>query len=130
VGNLDRNLLPSPSVEAPATLVPRAELAEVIARDGSLLDAVRGWAMDHTRHPQNAEDLYADTLTHALDPRYQAWEREQYPTAGAFLGSVMNGLARNRRRSSSAARRADLDEQNVTHPRRMSRSQLAPKVGS
>jgi len=130
VGNLDRNLLPSPSVEAPATLVPRAELAEVIARDGSLLDAVRGWAMDHTRHPQNAEDLYADTLTTALDPRYKGWDRAKYDSAGAFLGSVLNGLARNRTRSSYMARRAELDEQNPPEVAGMSRSQLAPKVGS
>ena len=112
MGGLDRELLPSPSVEAAPALAPHAELAQIIARDGALLEAVFSWAMGHTRHPQNAEDLYAETLTRALDPDYQGWDRDMYPTAGAFLGSVMNGLARNRLRSSYSARRADFDEQN------------------
>ncbi len=99
-------------MEAAAALVPHAELAQIIARDGALLESLQGWAMGHTRHPQNAQDLYAETLVRALDPRYQAWDRDEYPTAGAFLGSVMNGLAQNWRRSSYSARRADFDEQN------------------
>jgi hypothetical protein len=102
-------------VETAPALVPRAELAQIIARDGALLESLYSRAMGHTRHPQNAEDLYADTLARALDPRYQGWDRDEYLTAGAFLGSVMNGLARNRRRSSYSARRADLDEQNPPH---------------
>jgi hypothetical protein len=68
--------------------------------------------MVHTHHPQDADDLFGDTLATALDPKYAGWDRAQYATAAAFLGSVMNGLARNRVRSSYMARRAELDEQN------------------
>jgi DNA-directed RNA polymerase specialized sigma24 family protein len=98
------------AVEAAADTVPPAELAKIVARDAALREALLGWAMRHTRHPQNAEDLVSDTLTTALDPQYAGWDRARYATAGAFLGSVMNGLARNRVRSSYLARRADLDE--------------------
>ena len=95
-----------------ADFVPREELAEIIARDAALREAVLGWAMDHTRHPQNAQDLYGDTLITALDAKYVGWDRAKYATAGAYLGSVLNGIARNRLRSSYMARRADLDELN------------------
>jgi hypothetical protein len=128
VGSLDRELLPSPSVEAVAALVPHAELAKIIARDGALLQSLQCWAMGHTQHPQNAEDLCAETVARALDPRYQGWDRDQYPTAGAFLGSVMNGIARNRRRSSYDANRAPLDEESsrqVPAPRADPEGQLA-----
>jgi hypothetical protein len=94
-------MLPSAAVSAPPDIVPRSELAQLIARDAALRESLLSWAMSHTRHPQNAEDLFSDTL-----------DRAHYATAGAFLGSVMNGLARNRLRSSYMARRADLDEQN------------------
>ena len=100
------------AVPAAADFVPREELAKIIARDAALRESVLGWAMDHTRHPQNAQDLYGDTLTTALDAKYVGWDRARYATAGAYLGSVMNGIARNRLRSSYMARRADLDEQN------------------
>jgi DNA-directed RNA polymerase specialized sigma24 family protein len=105
-------MLPSAAVSAPPDIVPRSELAQLIARDAALRESLLSWAMSHTRHPQNAEDLFSDTLTRALDPAFAGWDRAHYATAGAFLGSVMNGLARNRLRSSYMARRADLDEQN------------------
>lgn len=99
-------------MEGVADLVPHAELAKIIARDAGLRQSVLGWAMGRTRHAQNAEDLYADTLTTALDTRYKGWDRAKYATVEDFLGSILNGLARNRTRSSYMARRADLDEQN------------------
>lgn len=109
-------MLGSPAVGAAATaiqpdVVPRQEIARLLVKDADLREALLGWAMSHTRHRQNAQDLYQETITRALDPDYVAWNRAHYATAGAFLGSVMNGVARNRLRSSYHARRADLDEQ-------------------
>jgi hypothetical protein len=96
-------------------LVSREELVLIIGRDAGLRDALLGWAMSHTRDPPNAEDLFQHTIEHALDPKNAAWDRAHYATAGAFLGSVMNGLARNRLRSPYRARREDLDETKAAH---------------
>ena len=93
-------------------IVPREELAKIIARDTALRESLLCWAMGHTRHLQNAEDLRGDTLRRALDPEYAGWDRTQHETVSGYLGSVMNGLARNRWRSSYMALREDLDEQN------------------
>lgn len=94
------------------TLVPLAELAEILARDAALREALLRYALRHTRHPQDAEDLFGDTLEAALDGKHAPWDRARHATAGAYLGSMMNGLARNRRRGAYDRTRAELDEQN------------------
>ena len=90
-------------------IVPRAELARILASDGALLAELHRWEMRHTRDPDDADDLLQDTLTKSLDPDYAPWDRNEYATAGAYLGSVMNGRARNRVRSSYMALRENLD---------------------
>ncbi|HEY6463026.1 MAG TPA: hypothetical protein VIY73_22810, partial [Polyangiaceae bacterium] len=96
-------------------LVPREELGLIIGRDADLREALLGWAMGHTRDSHNAEDLFQHTIEHVLDPKNAAWDRAHYATASAFLGSVMNGLARNRVRSAGTTRREDFDENKAAH---------------
>ncbi len=92
-------------------LVPRPVLARLLRICSALRETLLLIAHRHTRrHRQDAEDLFMSTLTTALDPAYAGWRRHDYPDALTYLGSVMNGIARNRRRSSYDALRADLDE--------------------
>jgi hypothetical protein len=106
------SLLPSAPINPAADIVPPAELAKLIAGDRGLRESLLRWAWGHTRHRQDAEDLYQATLLTALDPEKVSWDRARHATASGFLGSVLNGLARNRVRSSYMALRSELDEQN------------------
>jgi hypothetical protein len=94
-------------------IVSREELAQIIIRDAALRDGLFCRAMSHTRDLHDAEDLLQETLTRSLDSAYAAWNRSDHLTPASCLGSVMNGIARNRLRSSYMARREDLDEQNL-----------------
>jgi DNA-directed RNA polymerase specialized sigma24 family protein len=87
----------------------RAALKAELENNPALRDAVFVMALKRTRQRQDADDLCQDAILIALDPKYRAINPAAESTEG-FLGSRLNGAARNRWRSSYMKYRADQDD--------------------
>ncbi len=89
---------------------PRVTAAEELQKNGARTKLVR-LAFWRTRSLAESEDLVQAALVRAVDPNGQPWNREGSTSFFAHVGSIMNGLAANARRSFRARR--EVVESNV-----------------
>ncbi len=71
---------------------------ELLAKDERLRKKIFLHAYSLTENLADAGELAQEGMTRAIDPKGSPWDPEKQPSLLLHVGSVMNGLAANRRR--------------------------------
>jgi DNA-directed RNA polymerase specialized sigma24 family protein len=77
----------------------RSELERALSTDPDLLNQIFAAAARHVRSPADAEDLAQTAITHAIARARRTGEPKPPVTFHMFVGSILNGLGANKRRS-------------------------------
>jgi DNA-directed RNA polymerase specialized sigma24 family protein len=90
--------------------------AKLLKEDERLRKKIFVHAYKLTGHLPDAKELAQQGMTRAIDPKGSPWDPDRQPSLLLHIGSLMNGLARNKRRGDGRHRAEAYDTTGDLHP--------------
>jgi DNA-directed RNA polymerase specialized sigma24 family protein len=90
--------------------------AKLLKEDERLRKKIFVHAYKLTGNLPDAKDLAQQGMSRAIDPKRSPWDPDKQPSLLLHIGSLMNGLARNKRRGDGRHRAETYDTTDDLHP--------------
>jgi DNA-directed RNA polymerase specialized sigma24 family protein len=92
--------------------------AKLLKEDARLRKKLLAHGYKLTNNLSDARDLAQEGMTKVVDPEDSPWDPDEQPSLFMHVGSVMNGLARNKRRGDARHPAEAYDSTDELHPQR------------